>query len=148
MELSCDEVVFQGDGQAIAPGKWEYLHRADAPVTVLAAGERCLTVAMKVLESLKTDGKQFSVVNARFVKPLDEELLRHLNGTVITLEDNVAIGGFGSLVNGFVSENGLNCKVKCFAYKDEFIPQGSVAQLQREYGVNCDEIRAFILENL
>ena len=144
------KVVFGGDGQEIALGKWEYLHKSEnADVTVLATGERSLIIAMKVLQNLQKQGKTFDVVNARFVKPLDEKLLTNLqSGHVITIEDNVALGGFGSILESRLNALQKGCKVKSFAYKDTFIPQGKVAKLQSEYGVNCEEIERYIADIL
>ena len=143
------KIVFHGDGEKIALGKWEYLQKStDGKLTLLAVGERCLTIATKVAASLSKKGMEISVVNARFVKPLDEALLRSLQGTVVTIEDNVLLGGFGSMVNTFVMQNELPLTVKSFAYRDEFIVQGGVAQLQREYGVSCEEIEQYALKVL
>lgn len=139
-------VVFDDASDPIQAGKWEYLHKAEgAKVTVLATGERSLVVAMKVLKAAQEQGKDFSVVNARFVKPLDTELLDSLDGEIVTIEDNVALGGFGSLVSGYVMSSKCEKKVKVFAYRDEFIRHGSVAELQREYGVDGQEIQTYIL---
>ena len=142
------KVLFEGENAPIQPGKWEYLHKSKekpAKLTVLAAGERCLIIAMKLLQNVQAQGLDFDIVNARFVKPLDVELLANLNSDyVITMEDNVQLGGFGSMVCSKMSEMGSCAKVKTFAYRDEFIPQGSIASLQSEYGVNCAEIEAFI----
>ena len=139
-------VLFNENSQPITLGKWEYLHYTpNAKVTVLATGERCLIIAMKILKNLEKQGKSFNVVNARFVKPLDEECLKNMDSEyIVTMEDNVCFGGFGSSVNNAVIALQKACKVKNFAYKDEFIPQGSVAFLQGEYGVNCKEIEEFI----
>ena len=63
---------------------------------------------------------------------------------IITMEDNVLYGGFGSLVNCELIKQGKTAKVKNFAYRDEFIPQGSVSQLQSEYGVSCLKIEEYI----
>ena len=138
-------VVFSSENQPIQAGKWEYLHKSGRKVTVLATGERCLIIAMRILQELQSKGMDFNVVNARFVKPLDRELLESLQSEyVITLEDNVLLGGFGSMVNNALIESGKPCKIKNFAYRDEFIPQGSIGQLQQEYGVNSKEIQAYI----
>lgn len=146
-------VLFHTKEEPIVVGKWEYLHRAkekgQAKVTVLATGERCLIIAMKVLAEMQKQGKDFDVVNARFVKPLDVEFLQNLQSEyLITLEDNVSCGGFGSLVNGEIIRLQKNCKMKNYAYRDEFIPQGGVSSLQAEYGVNCLDIQAFLTEIL
>ena len=144
------KVVFGDDGKEIALGKWEYLHKCDsARATILATGERSLIIAMKVLQNLQKQEKSFDVVNARFVKPLDRELLNSLQSEhVITIEDNVELGGFGSMVECELNRLQKACKVKTFAYKDAFIPQGKVAKLQREYGVNCEEIERYISDIL
>lgn len=142
------KVLFEGENKEIQPGKWEYLHKSTekgGQVTVLAAGERCLIIAMKVLQNLQALGLDFDVVNARFVKPLDEDLLKGLQSEcVITMEDNVQLGGFGSMVCSKMNEFHSSAKIKTFAYRDEFIPQGNVADLQGEYGVNCKEIEEYI----
>ena len=142
-------VLFQGDDAPIALGKWEYLHRANqekqAKVTLLAAGERCLIIAMKVVQELQKQGLDVDVVNARFVKPLDEEFLKNNESEyLVTMEDNVLIGGFGGMVSKTLAELEKPCKIKSFAYRDTFIPQGSIASLQREYGVDCKEIEEFV----
>lgn len=141
--------VFQGEEKEITVGKWEYLHKTNSEVTVIAAGERCLIIAMKILQNLQKQGKDFNVVNARFVKPLDTELLKTLKGKyVVTMEDNVFLGGLGAQIDGELIKLGIDCKIKNFAYRDEFIPQGGIATLQSEYGVNCKEIEEYISEIL
>ncbi len=131
-------------------GKWEYLQKTEgANVVLLATGERCLIIAMKVAQNLQKQGKKVDVVNARFVKPLDIELLKGLEvKNVVTMEDNVALGGFGSAVNSALIELKKDCTIKNFAYRDEFIPQGGVSALQAEYGVNCVEIERYLLDIL
>ncbi len=139
-------VLFQDGNTPIEAGKWEYLHQAkNGKLTVLATGERCLIVAMKVLQNLQEEGFDFSVVNARFVKPLDLVLLNALQSEhIVTLEDNVGLGGFGSMVRSALASGKKNPKIKTFAYRDEFIPQGSIAKLQSEYGVDCGEIQSYV----
>lgn len=137
----------EGESEPICAGKWEYLHKCTSPakVTILATGERCLIIAMKILKNLKEKGMEFDVVNARFVKPLDKGLLDDLRSEyVITLEDNVGNGGFGALVNNALISMENPCSIKNFAYRDEFIPQGSISALQKEFGVDCEEIERYI----
>ncbi len=143
-------VLFSTDDKEIALGKWEYLQRSKgANATILAAGERCLLIAMKVAKVMKEKGVDVNVVNARFVKPLDVELLEGLDCEhVLTMEDNVFLGGFGSAVNGELIKREKPCKIKNFAYRDEFIVQGSVSKLQAEYGVSCEEIERYLTEVL
>ena len=140
-------VVFtEGEDKAIELGKWEYLHKGKAnKATLIATGERCMIIAMKIQQNLQKEGLDCDIVNARFVKPLDEALLSALESEyVITMEDNVALGGFGALVSQYLLQSEKACKIKTFAYRDEFIPQGSVSELQAEYGVSCKEIENYL----
>ena len=147
------KVLFSEESEPVQVGKWEYLHRESPErqekATVIATGERSLIIAMKILNRLKAQGKGFDVVNARFVKPLDMAFLRNLQSeTVVTIEDNVFLGGLGSMIGGELTRLEKSCKVKNFAYRDEFIPQGKVAELQGEYGVNCIEIEEYLSKAL
>lgn len=146
------KVLIDGENTSIQVGKWEYVHKSHekpAKVTVLATGERSLIIAMKALNNLKKQGKEFDIVNARFVKPLDDGLLQTLQSEyVVTVEDNALLGGFGSMVTCALNQMQKPISVKCFAYRDEFIPQGKIADLQAEYGVNCTDIEKYILDVL
>ena len=139
-------VLFPSEEVPLQVGKWEYLQKTEgAKVSILAAGERCLIIAMKIMQNLQAQGKSVDVVNARFVKPLDIDFLQNLSTEhIITIEDNVFLGGFGSAVNGELIKQGKRCKIKNYAYRDEFIQQGSIAKLQADYGVNCQEIQEYV----
>ncbi len=143
-------VLFPSDNQEIAVGKWEYLQKTEnANATILAVGERCLILAMETAQKLAAVGKAVNVVNARFVKPLDVELLKNVRSEyIVTMEDNVFLGGFGSAVNGELIRMDKPCKIKNFAYVDKFIPQGSIARLQKEYGVDAQELETYLLKIL
>ena len=130
-------------------GEWECLLKGDSNVAILATGERCVSMAIRLANHFKTLGKQLKVINARFVKPLDEAILKCLREShLITLEDNVYLGGFGSMINGFFMQNGIEKHVKNFAYRDVFIPHGSVESLQKRFGVDEEEIKSYILNVL
>lgn len=122
--------------------KWEYLVKEEGnELAILATGERSIALSMKVLDGLRKNGKSADIINARTVKPLDTELLNALkNKHIITIEDNVLLGGFGSMVNTYVMQSGKQIAVKNYAYRDEFITHGGVSVLQAEYGVDWEEI--------
>ena len=130
--------------------KWEYLSKKDGnELVILATGERSIVLAMKVLDGLQAKGKSVDIINARTVKPLDTEMLNSLQHKhIVTIEDNVLLGGFGSMVNTFITQSGKQARVKNYAYRDEFIVHGSVAQLQAEYGVDWEEILRYTDEIL
>ena len=80
----------------------------------------------------------------RFVKPLDEELLHEIFkkfNTVITIEDGVINGGFGSAVIEFMVENGYSTKIKRLGVPDKFIDHGTQDQLRKECGFDVDGIK-------
>ena len=120
-------------------GKFEVLHSTMSDIILLAAGERCIQIAQNVLNAAQKDGMDFTLVNARFLKPLDEELLAsRTEKTVITLEDNIAVGGLGDAVTRFYRNSCKNVHV--FGYRDAFIPHGNAADLSRKYGLDEERI--------
>ena len=147
------KIVFDTPVTSMEMGKWEYLRRSnsdkDAKLTIIACGERCLITAMKIWQNLKKQGVDIDIVNARFVKPLDCDLLQNIQSEyIVTMEDNMFLGGLGAMIDAQLTQLNKRCSVKNFAYKDEFIHQGSVGALQAEYGVDGDEIEKYILEVL
>ncbi len=127
-------------------GKFEVLHSSMSNIVLLAAGERCLSIANRIFKRLKGANRDISIINARFIKPLDEKLLNSLpQSVVITMEDNVLAGGFGDQVNRFYLNSGK--KLFHFGYRDAFIPHGTVGELQAEFGLNEEEIYSCILQN-
>ncbi len=127
----------------IVYGKWEVLEEGGDKFVIIACGERAITLSLAAVQKLKEDGIKVSVINARFVKPLDENMLKSLKQRyIITVEDNMLIGGLGALIAGYFAGSGKI--VKSFAYDDKFIPQGGVAELMGEYGVSRDAIIDYI----
>lgn len=105
--------------------------------------------ALKVAEDLKHEGLDIAVVNARFVKPLDADLLEglaHRFSHIITLEENVVSGGFGSAVAELYALKGLSPKIKMLGFGDHFIEHGSPAELMRDEGLYKDGILASVRE--
>ncbi len=135
-----------GDCQKIEVGKWEKLVEGDGKYAILACGERALIQAYMGGNELKRVGIAVTIINTRFVKPLDTEMLDGLKEKfIITVEDNMLSGGFGSLINGYF--NGAEKIVKNFAYADGFISQGGVAELMKERGVDGKNIAEYIKSN-
>lgn len=132
--------VFDCGERQFGFGKWEYLNRGKN-IAILACGERAVKTALDVNSHFNGG---LTIINARFVKPLDEILLRKLNEkTIITIEDNQLIGGFGSSICNYFSDSG-EIKVKCFGCADEFIPHGSVEELTKEFGADKYAIISYI----
>ncbi len=134
-------------GKPFEFGKWETLCNGDGKYVILACGERAISIACKTVKELSDKfGITVKVTNARFIKPLDTDYLDSLSEKyIITVEDNMLSGGFGSAVDTYFADS--DKRIKNIAYRDEFIPHGGVAELMDEYGVNAEEIISFITLN-
>ncbi len=141
------KTAFGHSTDEILPGKWEILKQGNCGVIILACGERVITRAFEVNKLIGEYSLSATVVNARFVKPIDRQFLDSFSSAiVITLEDNQLIGGFGSLISQYYSEN-KQVTVKNFGYPDTFIPHGRTEQLMDEFGLNVKDIAKYIIEN-
>lgn len=136
-----------GGGGKIELGKWEIMRRGDGKIAMLACGERAIARAIAAADDAERKcGVRPAVINARFVKPLDSTVLNSLSEeSIITIEDNALIGGFGSLIAEYYSES--KKRIKAFAYRDKFIEHGGVNELMDENGMNVADILSYI-ENL
>jgi 1-deoxy-D-xylulose-5-phosphate synthase len=127
-------------------GKGETL-RSGKDVAVLALGEM-VNPSMKAAEILEAEGITCEVLNMRFVKPIDEELLLSVASrftVVVTVEDNTAIGGFGSAVNEFFSAKGItSVRTLNHGIPDRFVDHGSPAELHVELQFDPRGIAAVI----
>ncbi len=135
----------EGEVLPLEMGTFEVLHSTISDIAVLAAGERCLDLARRLLERAEKAGFSFTLVNARFLKPLDARLLSSLGQRyIVTLEDNALIGGLGDAVARFYRGEGRT--VRSFGYADAFIPHGECASLAKKYGLDGEEIFAVLRE--
>ena len=110
-------------------GKWEIVSKGEKLV-ILATG-KMVQYAVMAKEKLN---KRFNpmIINALFIKPLDEELLNRIireGYNVLTIEDNMKIGGFGESVNRCLTEKGFKKQIKIMAFEDHFIDHGNVDEL-------------------
>lgn len=122
-------------------GKSEVLYD-ETEIALLAYGSMVPT-ALAVREELKELHYQCSLINARFAKPLDEELLLSLaadHKLLVTMEENVITGGFGQQVTQFLTDTGQPVKVLQIAIPDQFVEQGSVGRLREETGLDAASI--------
>ena len=134
----------QDHQQKITMGKAEWICEGQE-IALLAVGNMVET-AMWVREHLKAEGQKVSVVNMRFVKPLDEEVLQKIkerHSKVVTLEEGVFNGGFGEAVSAWYE--GTPMRVLNIALPDQFIEHGSVTELKKKYGLDPESITQKIL---
>ena len=135
---------------------WTGLEEHRAPVAlgrceVIGEGEDVLLFALgsmvaeaaEVRERLKEQGISAGLVNARFAKPFDREYLKgaaERYRCIVTLEENVEIGGLGEQITGYLSELGYGGRVLRIAIPDAFVPQGSIAILKEKLGIDAVSI--------
>lgn len=123
-------------------GKSEVL--AEGTRVALIAVGNMVEEAVTVYETLQEEGKMITLVNARFVKPLDEELLIQLaktHDTVITLEEHVLNGGYGQAVDAFYMQHEVdNIHVHNIAIDDCFVEHGSVKELRKLLGLDAKSV--------
>ena len=123
-------------------GKAEVLREGE-DVAILAIG-RMVYPSVQTAERLSEDGIEATVVNARFVKPLDEELIVRLASSIprlVTVEENSLKGGFGSAVLELLEEKGLNrAMVHRIGIPDEIVPHGDTTLLLSKYGLDENSI--------
>jgi 1-deoxy-D-xylulose-5-phosphate synthase len=129
-------------------GKGEIL-RDGEDIAILAIGAMVVP-ALKAADELAKQGIEATVVNARFAKPLDSELIRNITRRIkrlVTVEENTIIGGFGSSVAELLQQSGINdVQLKIIGIPDEFVEQGSPAILHAKYGLDAPGIAKQVLE--
>ncbi|HIJ88617.1 MAG TPA: 1-deoxy-D-xylulose-5-phosphate synthase [Desulfuromonadales bacterium] len=141
-------VALDCDLKCLEIGKGEQLI-IGSDLTIIAVGATVYP-ALQAAEALGINGISTGVVNARFVKPLDKELLLGVarqSGMIMTVEENALQGGFGSAVLELFHDNELhNVKVRRLGLPDQYVEQGSQAQLRKDVGIDAEGIIAAAIE--
>ena len=128
-----DSPIEYGKGEILYGGK---------DIALLAVGSMVST-AEHVRDKLKEEGIQCTLANGRFIKPVDEDLVRILAQThdlIVTLEENVLKGGFGLEVTAFVHKNYPHVKVLNIALPDAYVEHGNVSLLRESLGIDSDSV--------
>ncbi len=135
-------VAFSSTLQKVPIGKAEVLREGE-DLLILALGASVYP-ALAAAEQLAARGFSATVVNARFVKPLDETLILTLaakHGRILTVEENVLAGGFGSAILELLADRGLaGVAVKRLGIPDIFVEHGAPNILRQKYGLDADGI--------
>jgi len=136
----------KGKPLKIPIGTWEIVEPGK-DIAILAVG----SMIEEVKKALPLLGKRHVhpvVINARFVKPLDRDMIKRLARkakTFVTVEENTVLGGFGSAVLEYCSENNLGVKVSCIGIPDAFVEHGSREQLLDLIGLRAEKLAQKIL---
>ncbi|HET9017895.1 MAG TPA: 1-deoxy-D-xylulose-5-phosphate synthase [Thermomicrobiaceae bacterium] len=136
-------VSMLGEPHALPIGRGEVLREGD-DLTLIAIGATVLP-ALRAAEILAEEGLRATVINARFVKPLDEQLIlaavRH-TGNVVTVEEAVVAGGFGSAVLELLSREGLSLPALEIGIPDRFFDHASQGSLRKQARIDAESIAA------
>ena len=141
--------AFDGFREYRAPieyGKSEPVYEEE-DIAIISVGHM-FEQAVQVRKRLKEIGYNCTLINARFVKPVDEEMLRKLtveHRLIVTLEENVLEGGFGEHVSEFYEEIGSDVQVMNIALPDAYIEHGNVEILKKECGIDAETIEKKII---
>ncbi len=130
-------------------GKAEWIYR-ESEIALLAAGSMVKT-AEEVRNILKEKGFGVSLVNARFVKPMDEAAVREAcegHKLIVTMEENVACGGYGEKVLDYMNRSGYQNRLVNIAIPDAYVEHGNVELLKQEIGIDAGSIVKRICEVL
>ena len=131
----------------IEMGKAEVLEKGKE-IAILAVGNMVRT-AVQVTENLRKKGYEPTLVNMRFVKPLDTELLdiiKEDHSLIVTMEENVKSGGFGEQVMTYYGSKMHGPAVRIVAIEDRFVPHGSVEDLMRQQQMDSDSVTERVLQ--
>lgn len=130
LELGKGEVIYQG-----------------RKVALICVG-KMMEEGVKAYRRLAEEGYAITLVNARFVKPLDKGLIRQLaksHDALVTVEDNVYQGGYGQMVAAYLRQKDLKCRITTLAVPDCFVEHGTVPELTHMLGIDADGIYKAVL---
>ena len=130
-----------GSYDNIKVGSYEILSQGE-DIVILAIGIM-VKHALEAKELLLQEGINPTIVNARFLKPIDEKLLENLfdnHKKVVTIEDNVITGGLSTNINKFIIDNKYNIDITNIALPEEFIPHGNSDEIYESVGLSPSKI--------
>ena len=119
-------------------------------IALLAVGSMVKT-ATEVRNALKEKGYHVTLVNGRFIKPIDTQMLDRLSQNhklLVTMEENVESGGFGEKVRSYIDENGYNLSVLSVCVPDEYVEHGNVEILRKEIGIDAESVVNKIIQKM
>jgi 1-deoxy-D-xylulose-5-phosphate synthase len=130
--------------EAVEHGTWEILRRGRGGLAILGTGTMVLP-SLEAAERLASEGVDATVVNCRFIKPLDEAMLAELfpaHTHVLTVEEGTVVNGFGSYARARIAELAPGVVGASMGMPDEWVPHGERGELLGELGLTSDGIAA------
>lgn len=127
--------------EPIVYGKSEIMYW-ESEIFLIATGSM-VAEAEEVREKLKEQGRNVTLVNARFIKPIDTKIIDQAvenHSLIVTMEENVYIGGFGEMVCNYLADKGYKTDILTIALPDDYIEHGNVDILKKEAKIDSDSI--------
>lgn len=119
-------------------------------ITIIAIG-KMVSKAFEISKILENNGIETIIINARFLKPLDNKtIIKYIKKTkkCVTIEDGIIKGGLGSTIKELIIDNEItNVIIKSYGYPDEFITHGTIEELEEVYGLTKEQISKDIINN-
>lgn len=134
---------FTANINPVSQGKSEVLLNGEH-AAIIAEG-RMVKTAYQACQQLKAKGISITLVNVRFIKPLDDEMLIKIaneHSIIFTLEDGILSGGMGSGILEYYNKKNIKANVNVFAFDDKFITHGEVEELQKIHEMDADGVAA------
>ncbi|MDE6698007.1 MAG: 1-deoxy-D-xylulose-5-phosphate synthase [Lachnospiraceae bacterium] len=135
--------------EEITFGKSEVIFK-EKDIAIIACGSM-IELAIEVREKLKSLNYNCSIVNARFIKPIDEkciDMLKDNHRVIVTIEENILNGGYGEAVLKYVNSMNYNSKVVNIGIPNMFLEHGNIDLLKKEVGLSLENVTGKILEVL
>ena len=130
-------------------GKGEVIQDGD-DIAIISLGHM-YEVALEAKEKLEALGHSVALINPRFIKPLDAELIRTYAQkckVVITMEDHVLHNGFGASVLELLSDSSITTPVERIGWPDQFVEHGKVDQLREQHGMTAENAVKLVTQHL
>ncbi|MDD7502210.1 MAG: 1-deoxy-D-xylulose-5-phosphate synthase [Elusimicrobia bacterium] len=140
-------IALDKEPKALPIGKGVWLKKGK-DATILAIGNR-VHPALDAAQKLAEKGVDCGVVNMRFVRPLDKKLIDEaltISPRLVTVEDNMLSGGFGSAVAEYLADKQADFKLLRLGIGDEFVPHGKCASLYDKVGISAEQMTKHILK--
>jgi 1-deoxy-D-xylulose-5-phosphate synthase len=142
------EIKIEQTLEPLQYGSWEILREGE-DLVILAVGSMVYP-SWKAADMLDKDGIRASVINCRFLKPIDEEILKGIldnHKLIVTVEEGSRIGGFGQYIGGYLTEHNYQESIlKNIALPDKFIEHGKRTELLEDAGLTVGGIASTVLD--
>lgn len=135
--------------QQLPIGSWERLAEG-TDVALISYGPTVETIS-EVAASLERQGIHVTVINARYIKPMDTAMLHELGASnipIVTVEENMLNGGLGSQISNFMTDNSYHNKIKRLGIDDVYIEHGDVERILADIGLDAASIEQTVLKLL